>query len=274
MNNTLKSALIELKSEGIALDPIADLDHILALHNLSLEMLSLRDAPSESFIFRPVLRIGNVTLRRLSIGARRFLLDEVFDWYPGDALKQDLAYAYTMAVSDTPEKLWEVQGNRREFEKRVKAWEKTVGVSFPALRQAIAAFQQGEQPAGAALIRAGDYRAALGILDKWRKLPDGYKAGCEAALIAQAAEDATNPAGYGRMIDILAREYPGIKKTPEDWLWRTAETEIETLLAARNERLDAEERAVSKIQDTRMLRAHKAFCDYKDLIRRIKKASP
>jgi hypothetical protein len=272
MNKALKSALIELKNDGVALDPIVDLDHILALHNLSLEMLSPRDAPGESFLFQPVCQIGNVTLRRLSLGAKRFLADVVFHWFPDDVRWQDLSYAYCMAVGDDPALLWVFQSNRRSFQKAVQAWEKTVGVSFEALKDAIRSFQDGPQRESEGVsIRPGDYRAALGILDDWRPLPKPYKLECEAALIAKSAEVAQTRSDYGPVIDMLLREYPGTGKTGEDWIWRTPDAEIESILHTRRERLDAEARAMKQTTDSRFMRAHRAFCEYKDLVRRIKK---
>jgi len=271
MNKALKSALLELKSDGVTLDPIADLDHIIALHNLSLDLLTPLNAPGEC-LTEPTLKIGGITFRRLSIGARQFLIDVVFDWFPSDVYWQNLAYAYCMATGHEPETIWALQSDRSAFEKAVKTWAKSVGVPFDAMFKAIRSFQDASQREASPTIGPRDYRAALGILHDWRPLPDAYKAGCDAALIADEAEAAQSKANFGPLIEMLLTEYP-CEKTGEDWLWRTPAAEIDAILYSRRERQDAEARAEGQTLDSRYMRAHRKFCEYKALITQIKKGS-
>lgn len=270
MNRALKSALIELRSEGVNLDPIADLEHILTLHNLALQISTPRTAPGEAAALRPVLCVGNITLRHLSLGARRFLVDVVGPWFPRDMQMQDLAYAYCMAVGHEPEILWAVQSDRRAFEKCVRKWEKTVGVSYDTLRLAIQSFIDEEKAGQVTHTSPNDYRAAIDLLDRWKPMAESYKMECNASLIAMQAERNTEASLYGKTIEVLVQEYG---RTPEDWIWRTPETEVEILLSARNERLEAEARAVKGAQDDRFMRAHHAFVEYKDMILKLKKGA-
>lgn len=272
MNQTLKSALRELKSEGVILDPIDDLEHILTLDKLSNEIDNPTSAPGEVGAFCPSITVGGLTLYRLSIGANRFYTETCVPWLDGDAYRQDLAYAFCMAHSNTPEVLWSfavpprstLKGARDRFIKALGAWEKTLTVSMAELTAAIKAFLD-TRPAGSAP-KPGPraYRSALATLHAWRPIPDAYRLPAEAALVALEAENAETPECYGPVIEMLTREHG---RTREDWLWRTPEDEIEMLLYNRAERIDSEDRD----QYGRFMRAHRAFCMYKDLVARIKK---
>lgn len=268
MNLALKSALYELKNEGVILDPIDDLEHIVTLHTLALAISAPRCNPGEAAAFRPALRVGNVTLYRLSLGARRFLIDVVDGWFPGDTHLQDLSYAYAMAIGREPEKLWSLQSDRRAFLHAVRAWEKTVGVSFEQLAVAIRGFLEDVRVESRPKDGLPQYRAAFATLDGWKPLPEPYRTECQAALVARQVEEDATPVGYGQNIARLAQEYG---RRPEDLLWRTPEAELDLLLYEMRQKQDAEERAVTGAHDEQFLRAHKAFCDYKDMILRIKK---
>jgi hypothetical protein len=269
MNRTLKSALVELRSDGVNLDPVADLDFILTLNTLSLQISTPGTAPGEAAALRPVLRVGNVILRRLSIGARRFLVDVVAVWFPSDTRMQDMAYAYCMAVGNEPASLWAVQGDRRAFEKQLKAWEKTIGVSYDDLKTSIREYLASdiEKTAKPGM---SDYRTALGILDGWKPLPENYMNVAKAELAAMEAEVDSTGISYGPMLEMMVREYG---ETPEHWLWKVSSAEIGMLLSAKTERLDAEARAVSGARDDRFQNAHHAFVQYVELVRRIKKGA-
>jgi hypothetical protein len=270
MNRALKSALYELKNEGVTLDPIEDLEHIVTLHTLALAISAPRALPGEAALLRPALCIGNVTLYRLSLGARRFLADVVDAWFPRDSHMQDLSYAYAMAIGHEPEKLWAVQSDRRAFRDAVRAWEKTVGVPFDQLAGAVRAFLDEERSEPGPTPGPAQYRAALATLDRWRPLPEPYLTECQAALVALRVEQEAEPVRYGPNIARLSRE---CGRSPEDLLWRTSEAELELLLSHLRENQDAEERAVTGAHDERFLRAHKAFCDYKSMVLRIKKGA-
>lgn len=270
MNLTLQSALIELKNDGVILDPIVDLEHIITLHTLSLAISTPPFVPGEEAALRPVLKIGNLHLRRLSLGARRFLIDVVLPWFPNDTPAQDLAYAYCMAVGHEPEKLWAVQHSRARFKLTLWWWEMRVGVPFEELRAAVKEFLAEEKHEPATKPGLRDFRRALDLLHDWRPLPEPYKTESEAALIAMQVERDAEPSLYGRQIENLAKEYG---RTPEDLIWRTPEPELDLLLYNRRERLDAELREIQGVQDDRFMRAHRAFCLYKDMVLRIKKGA-
>lgn len=271
MNRALKSALIELKNEGVLLDPIADLEHILTLDKLALNISCPRNSPGESAALRPALCVGNLTLYRLSLGARRFLVDVVEEWFRDDMATQDLAYAYCMDIGRSPELLWEIQQDRQKFKKRLHAWEKTVGVSFDDLRRALKAFLHEDNNLPGTKGGPSAYRAALATLDGWKPMPAAYKAECQTALIALEVERDSEPAFYGAQIERLVAHHG---KSPEDWIWRTAESELDLLLYNLRERENASDREERGAQDDRFMRAHRAFCEYKDMVVRIKKGSP
>ena len=268
MNRALKSALVELKAEGITLDPIADLDHILTLNTLALQISAPDDLPGEAALLQPVMQIGGLTLRHLSMGAKRFLIDVVADWFPKDMKLQDLAYAFCMAHADRPEVLWQLQNDRRAFKKTLLTWEKTITVSYTVLKAAISTFLEAEHADHSEIHGSGDYLSALTLLHRWRPMPEPYRTECEAAAAALRIEAEGKRPSFGWVIEMLAREYG---KTAEDWFWRTPETEIETILYNRRERMDAESRALRGAKDDRFHRAHYAFTEYVQLIRRIKK---
>jgi len=270
MNRALKSALIELKNEGVSLDPIADLEHLLTLHSLSLAMIHPPHPPGERAVFGPSLRVGHITLRRLSLGARRFVVDVAAEWFREDMQAQDLAYAYCMAIGSEPEKLWAVQNNKAAFVKSVRAWERTIGVPFDELRVAIQRFLDVEKAEPGTKAGPREWRAALATLDGWKPLPEPYKTECQAALIAVEVERENEASLYGRDIERLSREYG---RRPEDLVWRTPEAELELLLYNLREKQDAEERALQGAQDSRFMRAHHAFSEYKDMVLRIKKGA-
>jgi hypothetical protein len=274
MNRALKSALLELKADGITLDPIEDLEHILALNTLALRITTPPDPPGERALLQPVLAVGNLTLRHISMGAKRFLIDVVVDWFPGDNITQDLAYAYCMAHTDDPEGLWAMAGSRHAFLKALRCWERTIGTSYEELKAAITKFQTTPQDPQERKPTGRTYLAAIELLDGWRKLPDSYRLPSEAAAAAMQVEESDEAAPFGWMIELLVREYPGTGKTAEDWLWRTPDTEIEAILYNRDERLSAEARAANGARNDRFQRAHFAFRSYLDMIRKLKKATP
>ena len=270
MNLTLKSALIELRSDGVSLDPIADLEYILTLDKLSRKISEPFSAGSDAPLLLPVLKIGNVTLRRLSLGAQCFLADVVTGWIPDDVAQQDLAYIYCMIHE--PEALWPLQHDRAAFLKAVKAWARGVTVSVEELCTAVKRFLSdasgGERPVSGRTLTPRDCRDALGLLARLRPLPEAYRTDCEAAVIALETEEAEKGHGYGQLIEILTREYG---HDAEYWFWKVSADQISVLMSARNEKLDAEARAIKGAQDDRMQRAHYAFTQYVELVRKLKK---
>jgi hypothetical protein len=267
MNKALKSALIELKSEGVTLDPIADLDHILVLDRLARQMMAPPSA-GEAALFSPAITVGNVTLRRLSLGARVWLAEVVAEWYANEPRQSDLAHLYAMAHSDRPETLWAVQHDRAAMDRAIAAWSRTVTASMNAMIDAAARLHATRGEPDASTRGPGDYRAALGILHRWRPLPEVYRLEAEAALTALALDKDETDIGWGRIIEGLVDEYGG---TAEDWAWRRPEDELVLLLANRRERMDEAASAEQQTRDGRFIRAHREFCMYKDNLARIKK---
>lgn len=270
MNLTLKSALIELRSDGVNLDPIADLEYILTLDKLSRKIKEAFTPGGDAPVLRPVLKIGKLTLRRLSVGAQRFLVDIVSEWIPDDARQQDLAYIFAMA--STPEQLWALQHSKKDFLKALTAWERTVDVSLPELSAAVKRFladgQEADECKSGQTAASGAYRGAMHLLGRLRPLPEAYRTECQAALVAMEAEEEERGGGYGMLIETLIKEYG---HDADHWLWRVSAQELDLLMSARNEKQDAEIRAMKGAQDDRMQRAHYAFVQYVEMVRKLKK---
>lgn len=267
MNRALKSALIQLRGDGVELDPVADLEHILILDKLSRKMMD-PPAGNDSALIRPVLRVGNLSLRHLSLGAQRFLSDVVAEWFPDDSRVQDMAYIFCMCHE--PEELWQLQRDRNGFLAAIRAWEKTISASTRELVEMVKKFLAEAADAteldSKLMLTSGDYRRALGVLGQLRPIPEAYRMECEAALIGM---DVENHGSYGPLIELLCKEYG---HDGDHWLWRVSSREINLLMTQRNELKEAEARALKGAQDDRMLRAHHAFTEYMELVRRIKKA--
>lgn len=274
MNRLLKSALIELRGEGVDLDPIADLEHILTLDKLSARVLRPDPSRVSEAFYQPILSIGGVSLRRLSLGAQRFVSEVVLEWFRKDVLQQDLAYIYCMHLSKTPADLWALQDDQVEFTKAMKAWSRSISIPLDSLKKAVRKFldvaSDDQEQSVAVSVTAARGRQALSLLEKVRPMPPDYKLSVTAALEAMEIEENEGDGGYGPMIATLVSEYG---HNGEYWLWRASQAEIELLLKARNEKMEAEIRAVKGSQDDRMQRAHYAFRSYMDTIIKIKKGS-
>lgn len=268
MNRLLKSALIELRGDGVNLDPVADLEHLLTLDKLASDVMDTPPAIADAVLFRREKRVGNVTLRRLSIGAQYFINEVVLGWFPGDLEWQDLSYAYVMVHCGHPEKLWALQDNRKAFEREVKAWARTLDVTRPELIKAIREFLKDERDEVRRPPRASEYREAVALVDKLRKMPEPYRTECMAAVAAMQVEQDHAPDDCGQLIEILCREY---KTSPEAWVWLTSRADCELLAHWLSEHKNAEMREINGAQDDRMQRAHYAFRQYVDMVRKLKK---
>jgi len=265
MNKALKSALLELKVDGITLDPVDDLHHILALDRLSRRMTDVQ-VTGEAGVFSPSITVGNVTLHRLSLGAQQWLFDTVEDWYPENKSAQDMAYLFAMAHSDRPEALWSIQHSRVDTEKAIRAWKRGVNVPVSELRAAARRLQgeaKREEP-----LSTGPHalKAAMGILNRWKKLPDDYRLAAELELMAAEDEDES---GFGPIIERLCMEYGG---RPIDWVWRRSSDEVWMLLETRRDRVDAQGSDSHTAINSRFMKAHREFCMYKDKLIQLKRA--
>ena len=176
-----------------------------------------------------------------------------------------------MALSSTPEAIWALQGSRDAFEKAMHAWERTVAVSQDELIQALRRFLDTNAPARSATPGPAALDAAMSLLDAWRPIPEPYKTVCQAGIMAMRVERESSGEPFGPVIAALIEEYG---RTPEDWLWRTPENEIEMLLDAKREKKETKARIESGAADGRFLRAHKAFWDYAEMVKRLKKGTP
>lgn len=269
MNRTLKSALIELRGDGVELDPISDLEHILTLDRLSRNISSIKKMPGDDAILAPVLRVGNITLRHLSLGARRFMLDVVAGWFPNDIQTQDLAYAYCMAVGHEPERLWAIQHSRREFKSAITQWEKTVGTPIRELKAAIVEFVNTPDPTDTPREPGlGDYKRAAATLQRLVKMPQEYADQVSMAITAMETEQDNAGEPVAPYIEALIQEYG---HDAEYWTWRISERELDAIMAARRERKDAEAREIQGSRDDRFQSAHHAFKAYLGQLRRTKK---
>ena len=264
MNKLLKSALLEMKNDGITLDPIADLEHILELDRLSRRMTDLQ-VTGEAGVFSPSITVGNVTLHRLSLGAQAWLFGAVSEWYAESRADQDMAYLFAMAHSDRPETLWAIQHSKADTDKAIRSWRRSVNIPLKTLTAAAACLQGERKEDEPTLTGPAGLKAALGILNKWKRLPEDYRLAAELALMQESDSEAS----YGPIIERLCMEYGG---SPIDWVWRRTSDEVWMLLEARWDRKEAENSTSHTAVNSRFMRAHRDFCAYKDRLIQLKRA--
>lgn len=268
MNPALKSALIELKNDGVQLDPIADLEHIITLYHLAEAVTDNPVIASEHAILNPVLKIGSLTLRYLSVGARRWVADRAAEWLIGDKTGQDLAYVFAMAHTEQPEILWAIE-DARTLKKALALWSRTIDRPWSHVLAEVGKFlttkpDTDSKPGPATL------SAAMVALHTIVPLPDQYAAELNLKIEAMTVAHDIEAKGYGPVIESLCKEHD---KTPEYWLWRVSEVELDYLLTVRRERMDLEARAERVTTDSRFQRAHYRFVTYKDNLLKTKKAA-
>lgn len=253
MNPLLKSALLELQRNGVRLDPVADLEHLLALSALAERVLSVPAPPEQAALLRPAAAAGNVTLHRLTFGAERFVHECVLQWDLDGALLL-AALAYVHAHARDPERLWDCTAEPRHwwqwrnaravFVRRVRRWMRDVTATPAELQQ---------------------------TLDELLDVGPG-----EPPVASRADEVKSD--NYGWLIELLVREYG---HDAEHWLWRVPADEIRLLMSARGDRIDRENRsraasgrkAAAPDPDARYTRTLREFKAYVARVREEKRSA-
>jgi hypothetical protein len=251
MNPLLRSAIRELKTEhGVTLDALGDLHHILRLKELADAVIRIQKDLRSEGLLHPVRKVGSATFRRLSVGALDFLNDEVASWYGTDSVKMAMSFAFCHAHAERPGLIWESRGQKRNWEKRIRKWRRSLGVSMPEL-----------------LATLDDFQTELESLDII----------LEEEAAKPQADSKPHSESFGPLIDLLASQYP---VTPPDgmtigewWIWRVPAEEIDLLVDAFLERQEAEQRRARKPgqafatdPDKTFIRAHHALRVYMDAI--------
>lgn len=245
MNPLALSTVRRLRDEhGIPLDPTdpRDFDRLQRILELSGQILRTQKDAQAVGILRPVLVVGNLTFRRLSIGAEEFLRSCVATWFDDADDAAVLSWAYCHAHGDDPAEIWKSYSDRETWSKMIQSWKRTIGASRTEVLSALEAFQYRVTQADEILAKA--------------------RIEAEHAI----REDRSGSGDWGPLIGILASEYgsPDPRLSPaEYWIWKAAAEDIALLLDAYLERQRNEEKpkgpAFSHSPDSPFMRAHAAL---------------
>lgn len=116
-----------------------DFDDLVALNELSRRVSNPASLLDDVDLIDGSVTIGNVTLMRMSEGASIWLKDVALPLFDGEVKTSDLLIAYAMAEGRDPRNRPLPEG-RKEIARKLKAWRKTVGVSYEALMSVVLCF--------------------------------------------------------------------------------------------------------------------------------------
>jgi hypothetical protein len=237
-----RGALAELAARGVVLDPADDFHHLTRLDLLARTAAGASNDWKTRRTWFPTVGTANVTLRRLSIGARLFLAREVFpNIDPGDRAGEIACIAFVMAHCADPERhLWPLAGNVARFSDAVTAWLCTVGATWPELDEAVAKLLQ----------------------DGPDELPPLPRKGTP-----------TEP-NFGAICGALAESYG---RDPEWWFWHASEELVSEMLGELDKQAEAARpksgtAIAAPDPNSTFLRARRALSEYRDAIEKEKKA--
>lgn len=126
MNPLAFDTLKRLQREtGRQLDPVEDHERICALVEASEKALHADESPALTALLKPSRRVGNITLHRLSHGAKSFYQEEIWPIWKDSAFS-DMAFAWCMAHSREPELLWAYAGAPRKLRRAIRKWERSL----------------------------------------------------------------------------------------------------------------------------------------------------
>jgi hypothetical protein len=137
MNELALESLRRLQRETGASLQLEDFELVRDLVDAVEGAVNADPAPACAALLMPCLRVGNVTLWRLSHGAKLFFEREILAKHRKDVRYCNLAYAWCLAHSREPETLWNLSGDDAAIRKAVRRWERGVGVSEDALMQGV-----------------------------------------------------------------------------------------------------------------------------------------
>jgi len=133
MNELALETLRRLQRETGATLLLEDFEIVRDLVDAAEAALDVEPAPACAALLMPCLRVGNITLWRLSHGAKLFFDREILHTWPKDVRFCNLAYAWCMAHARDPETLWMLAGDSAAIRKTVRRWERGIGVPEDAL---------------------------------------------------------------------------------------------------------------------------------------------
>lgn len=227
MNELARSGIRQLHTDhGVDLDAAADLGVILHIVHLARRVNTAGRELLTEAILNPARLVGNVTLRRPSIGIQSFLQDKIREWYADDDTMMNLSFAYCLAHAAEPEKVWAIN-NPAKWRKIIKAWQKGLECRLDELMLAIGEFNELE------------HRAAKYQIQRQKETAEAEDAEPEA----KGLKGAQNPRNLGPMIEILVHEYG---HDGEYWVWRSPEGETEAMIQGFLDRQDQAQRGESK----------------------------
>lgn len=145
MNHLTESAIIELRvDQGIVLDSLTDLHHILEINRLADIVLKIQRDLRVEAILDPQVRVKDVVFKRLSMGACDLLDDTLAVWFKHDRVMLNKSFGYLMAHADTPVEVWNERSTPRVWRKAIKKWMRTQSLPYLTMLIALGEFQKVE----------------------------------------------------------------------------------------------------------------------------------
>lgn len=205
MNALFDEACKEIQAAGVVFKIPADLPALNRLSTLADRVDGRGFQDATSAILQPSLRVGNVTLQRLTLGAESFMRESVIPWFEDDQDGQriEIATAYVLAHARTPEAdLIPFQTDRAGFCLRLRQWRREINATWQELTAGVDRFMAMERQ-----------------------------------IAIESTEGDGGPARFGSLIECLCRDYG---QTPAHWIWTATLAEIDTILGARQAKAVAE----------------------------------
>ena len=256
-----RSGLVQLRDvHGVHLDPIADLDHIQKI--IALAGLVKNPPGQSAAVLDPVRVVGNLTLHRLTMGAKECLAGPVRAWFSGQTYWQNVALAFLMVHGKDPQRIWQVFATADTCAKSLKDWIRNVGCTYRALVTAMDEFM------------ASEVNQDLEDLLRTKPEDDQPEDLADEALEMVRQRELAKRMGW--LFEVLVNQYG---HTCHFWAWEAADVEIQMLLdqyLGRKEREDRQQaaasmQAVAPNPNSPHIRALKAFRDYVARVAALKK---
>ena len=227
MNRHGKASLVRLTRAGAKLDPVAHADIIVRLHNLGEEVDAVSLVDDAAFL-HPCLTLHGMTFWRLSIAARKFLLDEILPRWDDEEILL-LANAWVMTLPRAPDAFAPDYRNPDEVTKGIEGFRRSCSLDARELAQVI---MQMDRPG------PGDESPAEPGMDR-------------------------EPAPLRNLVEALVAE---TKIGPEYWVFEASEDVVRIMVQRMAERKSEMARtagkAVASDPDSRFNRARKRLMDF------------
>lgn len=225
MNRHGRAALTRLAKAGVALTLPADADVVIRLHELGQAVDAVRTTDDEA-VLMPCIESHGLTFWRLSIAARRFLIDDVFPATRNDA-EAFLGRLWAMSLDRRAEAFAPYRDRPRAIRRAIKRFARSCPLS------------EGE---------------LVEIMNRLDPQPESDPAD---------KSEARDPADIPTMVEALQKE-TGLPVSY--WVFEASEQMIGVLIARMRERHRREQvgrgRAVAEDAGTRFGRARKRLMDY------------